>query len=114
MNDDLGNKGENLLKANLSTDEKIVIKLKGTFKEAFVVTDKKIYVLKWGFMTGNTFGGRCIGFDFNRITSIEFRKHFTNGYVEILTPATQNSQKSYWSSANSGNSSLTADNIVNF
>ncbi len=114
MIDDLDKKGEKLLKDNLVNDEKVLIKLKGTFKEAFVLTDKRLYVLKWGFMTGNTFGGRCIAYDFNNITGVEFKKHFSTGYVEIHTPSNQNTQKSYWANSNSSNSSLKADNIVNF
>jgi len=108
--EDLGKRGETLLAKNISPDEEIGIKLKGTHGEGFVVTNKRVYILKWGFSTGNTFGGRCNGFEFTNIVSVEFRKGLLTGTIEVLTPATQNAQRSAWNFSN--NSAPMSDNVV--
>jgi len=110
--EDVGKRGEKILSENIQPGETIKVKLKGTFGEAFVVTTTRIYVAKWGFQTGNTFGGRCNAFEFSTITGIEYKKSLLNGTVEVQTPSMQNSQKSYWGQGQ--NSAITADNIVNF
>lgn len=90
---DLGGRGEKLLKENLSEGEEIKVKLKGQSGQGFIVTNKRLYVLKWGFMAGNTFGGRVNAFEFSRISGIEIKKSLLTGTVEILTPA--NSDQKY-------------------
>lgn len=109
---DLGSRGEKLLAENIHDNEQTLAKLKGSWGEGLVVTDKRLYILKWGFLAGSTFGGRCNAFDYHQITSIEIKKGVITGTVEILTAATQNSQKTYWGSGN--NSAIKADNIVTF
>jgi len=107
-----GDRGEKILKENIvNNEEKIFVKLQGSFGEGLVITDKRLYVLKWGFMTGNLIGGRCNVFEFGNITGIEIKKGWT-GTFEVLTPATQNTQKSYWGKDN--NSAIKSDNIVTF
>ena len=103
-------RGEALLKQHI--DDEVITKLKGTFGEAIVITKKQLYILKWGYMAGNTFGGRCLAFDYKNITGIEVRKTFLSGTFEVLTPATQNSQKSYWGGGN--NDAIKSDNVVTF
>lgn len=84
---DLGDRGEKLLQENLTQGEEIKVKLKGQSGQGFVLTSKRLYVLKWGLMAGNTFGGRANAFEFNRISGIEIKKSLLTGTVEILTPA---------------------------
>jgi hypothetical protein len=104
-------KGEKLLNENVDQNkETILVKLKGSFGEGLVLTDKRLYVLKWGFMTGNTFGGRCNAFDYNIITGLEIKKGLLTGTFEVLTPATQNAQKSYWGSGK--DSAAHSDNVI--
>jgi len=107
----LGNRGERLIEENLHGD-KIIVKLKGSFGEGLVITDKRLYVLKWGFMAGNFLGGRCIDFGYNNIVGLEIKKGWGTGTFEVLTPATQNAQKSYWGTGN--NSAIRSDNVVTF
>jgi len=105
----IGGRGEKILNKSLQEDEEVIVKLQGSFGEALVLTDKRLYVVKWGFLVGNTFGGRCNAFEFRNITSIEYKKSLLTGSIEVLTPATQNAQKSFWSTQNS---TQKADNII--
>lgn len=107
----LGSRGEKLVRDNIS-DDKVLVKLQGSFGEAIVITDRNLYVLKWGFMAGNFLGGRCIAFVHRNIVGLEIKKGWVTGTFEVLTPATQNAQKSYWGA--SSNSAIQSDNVVTF
>jgi hypothetical protein len=101
----LGKRGEEILAENIRSGENILIKLKGTFGEGFILTDNHIYIVKWGFNTGNLFGGRCTAFDYRNLTGIEINKSLINGVVELLSPATQSASLSYWGGNNSAQKS---------
>jgi hypothetical protein len=109
----LGNRGEKNLKDNLHPDEKILAKLKGTFGQGFVLTDRHVYIVKWGYMTGNIFGGRCSAFNYSDIVSIETRKNLNTSVLEVLSSATREAPHlSYWS--NGDNSALKSNYAVTF
>lgn len=108
----LGGIGEKLCQENVSSNEEIGIKLQGAFGEAIIATNKALYILKWGFMAGNFLGGRCIAFPYKNITSIEIKKSLTYNTFEVVSPGTQNAQKSYWGAGN--NNAIEADNVVTF
>jgi hypothetical protein len=100
--------------SNLEKDEKVLSKLRGRFGQGLVVTERHIFVLKWGYMAGNMFGGRCIGYAYPSITALELKKHATYGLVQILTPATHDNRKlSYWDN-NNNNDADKSDNAVVF
>lgn len=103
-----------LLVENLEPDEKVLAKIKGNFGQGFVVTDKHVFILKWGFMAGSMFGGRCIGYAYPNITALEMKKQATYCLVEIFTPANQSNRKlSYW--GNDGNNdAIKSENAVTF
>jgi hypothetical protein len=61
-----------------------------------VITDKRLYIIKWGFMAGTTFGGRVNAFEFNRISGIEIKKGILSGTVEILTPSNKDVKYGGW------------------
>ena len=93
----LGPRGEQILESNLQTGEEILIKLRGNFGQALVLTDKHIYIPKWGFMTGNTFGSKCMVFSYNNIIGIDIKKGIADNTLTILSSATRNNPLlSYW------------------
>ncbi len=92
----LGGRGEKYPAQNLQSDEKVITKLKGFFGEGFALTDRHVYVIKWGFMVGSTLGGRCSAFDYASLVGIEIRKSFATSIVEVLSAATRDKQLSYW------------------
>ena len=108
----LGVRGEKMLQNNRSSAEEILVKLKGSFGEAFVITDRRLYLMKWGFKTGQTLGSRCVAFEFGNITGIEIKKNVMTGAVEILSPATQKTKIGYWGQGE--NSAVKSDNVVTF
>ena len=111
--DKLDSRGEGILKKNLHADEGVIAKLKGSFGEAFVVTNHNVYVVKWGFMAGQFWGGRCNCYPYQRIVGIECKKSLSTGIVEVLTAANQNVKgMSYWGSG--ANRASESDNAVSF
>lgn len=108
----LGGKGENLVEEHIDKGENILVKLQGSFGEALVITEKRLYVIKWGWMAGNMFGGRCVAFEYGNITGLEIKKNLATGTFEVLTPATQNSQKSYWGDGD--DDAIKSDNVIAF
>ncbi len=109
----IGSRGRKLLKENIGQDEKILIELQGAFGQVLVVTDKRLYIIKWGFMAGSTFGGRCLAFEFKNITGVKITKNFVTGEFEIVSPGNQDNQKTYWGMTNRTDANK-ADNVVVF
>lgn len=84
-------KGEKIFNENIdSSNERILIKLKSSDGQGLVITSKRLYVMKWGFWGGNTFGGRCNAYEYANIVGIEIKTGWTTGTLEVLTPANQN------------------------
>jgi hypothetical protein len=58
-----------------NTGETVCIKLKGAFKEALVCTDKRVIILKAGFVTGQTFGSKAFQIFYRNVTGVQVVKH---------------------------------------
>lgn len=112
LNENLGNRGEKLINSNLHEGENVELKVKGTYGEAIVLTNKRLYILKWGYLTGSFLGGRCLGFEFKDVAGVELKTGLLTGTLEVLTPATQNAQKSIWATGNKN--ATTSDNVITF
>ena len=87
----------------LSIAEKIVpanevafVVLKGAFKEYLVCTDKMVYIIKQGFMTGHTFGSGNFSMPYSNITNAEVDFHLATGYFEVSSGGLQNKRYTYW------------------
>ncbi|MFA6946902.1 MAG: hypothetical protein WC220_13485, partial [Pedobacter sp.] len=52
----LGFRGKKLFEKNIK-EKNVLAKLKGTHGESVVLTDQRIYILKWGFMAGHLIEG---------------------------------------------------------
>lgn len=87
-----------LLRKYVDENEEIIVLLKGVFKEYLICTDKKVYVVKEGFMTGHTFGNGIFKMPYENITNAEVDFHMMTGYFEISTGGVQNKKYNYWSS----------------
>lgn len=106
-------RGEKLLQKNVESDEKILVKLLGNFGQAFVITSKRLYVLKWGFVVGLTFGGKCNSFELSNITGIQIKHSIFTGVVEVITPGNQDRRNiGYWGQGN--DDAIKSDNAVTF
>lgn len=110
----LKERGEKILAQNLQPNEEVMVKLQGQFGQALVMTNKRLYIVKWGMQAGSTFGGKCIAYEYRNITAIEIRKHAMSRFVQILTPATQDRKLSYWANSDKPESAIASDFAVTY
>lgn len=90
---------EDILKAiNLGDNEKVELWLKGAFKEWLICTNKQVFIIKKGFMTGHTFGNGVFQMPYRNIAGATVNYHLLSGYFEISAGGMQNTAKDYWSS----------------
>ncbi len=87
---------EKVLAELLEPGETIQIKLKGAFKEALICTDRRVLILKAGYMTGQFFGSNVFQSPYRNITGVQVRKHLITGYFELSAGGVQNIPTSYW------------------
>ena len=88
---------------HIPNNEKIIVALKGAFKEYLICTDKVVYIIKSGFMTGHLTGSNDFKMAYRNITNAEVDFHFTSGYFELSYGGLQNKNLKYWSSDDSNN-----------
>jgi hypothetical protein len=81
----------------LAPGEVVHVQLKGAFKEGLVCTDRRVIILKSGFMTGQTFGTDSFQQPYRNIAGVQVKFNLMSGYVEINAGGMANAQKSYWS-----------------
>ncbi len=88
-----------IAKTYIHEDEKIYVALKGAYKEYLVCTDKAVYIIKAGFMTGHTFGDGYFKMPYSSITNAEVNYHLLTGYFELSAGGLKNRQLNFWSNS---------------
>ena len=77
--------------------EKPVIALKGVFREYLICSNKNVYIIKKGYMTGHFFGENNFHIPYSKITNIEIDTHLATGSFEISAAGLENKKLNYWS-----------------
>lgn len=88
---------EKVLQKNLAAGEGVLVRLKGGFKEALICTDRRVVIVKSGFMTGQMFWSNVFQLTYGSITSAEVKYRIMSGYFEVSAGGVQNTAKGYWS-----------------
>lgn len=101
---------EKKLATLLQSGETVCVKLRGVVKEALVCTDRRVLILKTGFMAGHTFGTNVFQVAYRNVTSAQVNSHLITGYLEVSAGGVQNVPTSYWARGN--NSPQKRDNCV--
>jgi len=95
----------------LSPNERVLLCVKGAFKEWLVCTIHQVYIVKRGYMTGHTFGSNAYQMPYKNIAGANVNYHLFSGYFEISSGGMQNTSKSYWS-GNSKSDPAKAPNCI--
>lgn len=75
------------LAANLQDGEALLAQLHFNTGEALVATDRRVLVLKAGWLQdAGPFGAKCIAYPYHAITSVEHRQGPLGGHVQLLVP----------------------------
>jgi hypothetical protein len=97
--EELPDRLEKELQTLLTAEEKVIIKIKGAFKQALICTTHRVIVAKGGFMTGQFFGNNVFQLPYARVAGVEVKYGLLSGYFELSAGGMQNTDKSYWSQA---------------
>jgi hypothetical protein len=96
--DELPTRLERVLADIIQPGEEILVKLKGAFTEALICTDRRVMIVKAGFMAGVTLGSNVFQVPYRNITGAQVCKHWITGYFELSAGGVQNQPTSYWGS----------------
>jgi hypothetical protein len=94
--EDIGQSLEKHLASLLEPSETVYIRIKGAFKEALICTDRRVLILKTGFMTGHMFGTNVFQSAYRSVTSAQVNTHLLSGYFELSAGGVQNTATGYW------------------
>jgi hypothetical protein len=100
-----------LLLANLSEGEQVEFFAQGNSDQTVVLTDRHVFILKTGFMAGQSFGGKATSFDYGQITGVEVRVSMMSGIFEIRAAGMSLTDVSYYGN-NKDNSAYKASNAI--
>lgn len=81
----------------ISNREVLHIALQGMFKEYLIVTDKTLYILKKGYMTGHFIGQGAFTIPLSDISNTSVDFHLMSGYFLVAASGMQNTRKDFWS-----------------
>ncbi len=75
---------EKSFRDNISDNEKVDVKLQTHVAEAIVVTNKRVMIIKAGFIgAAGFFGANCKSFYFDQITSVDLRVGVVGGHIQL-------------------------------
>lgn len=82
---------------HVNSNETVEILLRGAYKEYLVVTEKTLYIIKKGYMTGHLVGSGVFAMPLTQITNVFVDYHLATGYFAVSTGGVENVRKNYWS-----------------
>jgi hypothetical protein len=83
--DELDRKARKLAESALSDDEGLVAVIRGRSRQAMVVTDRRVIMLKPGLMSGLWLGGKAAAFPLSEITTVNVHTGRGMGALELVT-----------------------------
>lgn len=109
--DKLHGRAMKLLAQSLGPGEPVVAQLNGVSNnQALVLTDHRALIIKVGWMTGQTLGGKVTSFDYRNISSVEVRTSIMTGTFEISAGGVQGFERSYYGTGK--DSAYHAPNVI--
>ena len=97
MIEPISEKLEQALATSIHQNERVVVKLRGVYKEALVCTSIRVIILKAGWMTGQLFGTDMFQCPYQNVAGAQVKYQLLTGYFELSAGGMQNTKKSFWS-----------------
>jgi hypothetical protein len=95
--DRLHERAQKLLEQDLGAREPVFGCINGIDDtQCLVLTDQRAIIIKVGWRSGQTLGGKVTSFDYRSISSIEVRTSILTGTFEISSGGMQGAERSYW------------------
>jgi hypothetical protein len=92
----MGVKEKAQLAQTLLPGEKVLSQCVGMKGQTLVVTDRKVLIIKTGWMAGTAFGAKVTAFDYRTITSVEVRTGPLTGAISISSGGVAQRDRTYW------------------
>lgn len=99
LKETLPRKLEKALAQTLMPSEMVLLKIKGLFTEGLICTDKRVIILKGGFLAGQMFGTNLFQCAYRQISSADIKLNILTGYFELSTAGMQQTEKKFWSNS---------------
>ena len=100
------------LRELLAPDEVVEVRIKGAAKEVLACTDRRVIILKTGFMAGSMFGTKLFQVPYRNISGVDVNFGLMFGVFEIVTGGNQFTRKSAWRAHGSDANASEAPNSV--
>ena len=108
----LHGRAQKLLEQGLGKGEPVLGRINGIDDtQCLVLTDQRAIIIKVGWRSGQTLGGKVTSFEYRNISSVEVRASIITGTFEISSGGMQGSERSYYS-ANKGDGAWHAPNTI--
>lgn len=92
----IGDKERAQLLQTLTPGEKVLSQCVGVKGQTLVVTDRKVLIIKTGWMAGSALGAKVTAFDYRTITSVEIRTGPVMGALSISSGGVRQVDRTYW------------------
>ena len=91
--DRLNGREARLLRQNMDSGERVIAQCVGTWGQAAIATDRKVLIIKCGWMAGTFLGGKVTTFFYPNITGVEVRVGLISGGVFQVVAAGQSGRE---------------------
>lgn len=96
--DKLHDRAQKLLEQGLGSGEPVLGRINGADNtQCLVLTDQRALIIKVGWRSGQTLGGKVTSFEYRNISSVEVRTSIISGTFEISSGGMQGPERSYYS-----------------
>jgi len=108
----LHGRAQKLLEQGLGAGEPVLGRINGIDDtQCLVLTDQRAIIIKVGWRSGQTLGGKVTSFEYRNISSVEVRTSIITGTFEISSGGMQGPERSYYS-ANKADGAWHAPNTI--
>ena len=105
-------RAQKLLEQGLGKEEPVLGRINGIDDtQCLVLTDQRAIIVKIGWRSGQTLGGKVTSFEYRNISSVEVRASILTGTFEISSGGMQGPERSYYS-ANKADGAWHAPNTI--
>jgi hypothetical protein len=85
-----------LLTQNMSSGERVIAIIRGSFDSALIATDRRAFIFKKGFFSGATFGKKLASYDYLNLTGVQLETGAVSGVLSLQGPGISSQDVSYW------------------
>jgi hypothetical protein len=94
--DRLNGREARLLRQNMSFGERVIAQCVGSWGQAAIATDRKVLIIKCGWLAGAFLGGKVTTFFYPNITGVEVRVGILTGVFQIVAAGQSGNERQFF------------------